>query len=116
VIYSLVFFTLCLLNLRLCLEKIRRHYLLIFFIAAYLIVHLLAVAWYTPIAKGNRFILAYFLPYMFVLFYVLRSTDRFFGGQANRLLTTVNFIVLVVLTGHIYYIMSERIATFYGGL
>jgi hypothetical protein len=115
-IYTLLFFTLSVLNWRRCLEIIKAHYLLIAFIVAYFVVHLLAVAWYTPIAKGNRFILAYFLPYMFVLFYVLRSTDTYFGVQASRLLNAINLIVLCMLTVHIYYIMTTTIGTFYGGL
>ena len=115
-IYTLLFFTFSLLNWRRCLEIIKAHFLLITFTAAYFIVYLLAVAWYTPIAKGNRFILAYFLPYMFVLFYVLRSTDTYFGAQASRLLNAINLIVLCMLTVHIYYIMTTTIGTFYGGL
>ena len=115
-VYSILLFTFSLLNWRLAIAKIRQHFWLILFIAAYFIFYLLAVAWYTPIAKGNRFILAYFLPYMFVLFYVLRSTERYFGLQALKLLKIINLLVLCTLAGHIYYIMTKTIATFYGGL
>jgi hypothetical protein len=104
------------MNWRLCVEKFKDNYLLVSFIIAYFVFYLLAVAWYTPIAKGNRFILAYFLPYMFVLFYVLRSTERYFGPQANRLVNIVNILVLFLLTGHIVYIMTTTIGSFYGGL
>jgi hypothetical protein len=53
---------------------------------------------------------------MFILFYILRSTERFFGSQAGRLLQIVNVIVLCTLAGHIYYIMTRTIGSFYGGL
>jgi hypothetical protein len=115
-IYTLVISTFSFLNWRRCLEKIKQHYLLVFFAAAYLLLYLLAIAWYSPIASGNRFILASFLPYMFVLFYVLRSTERYFGTQAGRFLKVINLIVLCLLTGHIVYIMTNKISTFYGGL
>jgi hypothetical protein len=115
-VYSILLFTFSLLNWRFIMAKIRQHFLLILFIGAYFVLYLLAVAWYTPIAKGNRFILAYFLPYMFILFYILRSTERFFGSQAGRLLQIVNVIVLCTLAGHIYYIMTRTIGSFYGGL
>lgn len=116
VIYSLLFISLSSLNWRQCVEKFKHNYLLISFLIAYFVFHLLAVAWYTPIAAGNRFILAYFLPYMFVLFYIFRSAKRHFGSQASQLLSIINVIVFITLIGHIYYIMTSRIGTFYGGL
>lgn len=115
-IYSLLFVSICLLNWRICVEKFKTNYLLISFIVAYFVFYFLAVAWYTPIAKGNRFILAYFLPYMFVIFYVLRSTEQYFGPQASRLVDIVNVVVVLLLTGHIVYIMTNTIGSYYGGL
>ncbi len=115
-LYSLVLFTFSLLSWRLLIAKIQQYFWLILFIAAYFIFYLLAIAWYSSLATGNRFILAYFLPYMFVLFYILRSTEHYFGTQAMRLLQIINGLVLCALAGHIYYIMTTTISSFYGGL
>lgn len=113
--YTILFCLVAIVNWRTCLALFKKHFVLVFFVAAYFLFYFLAVAWYVPINDGNRFILAYFLPYMFVLFYVFHSAKSYFANRTYSYLNVVHGLVLIFLAGHIYFIMTDRIGTFFGG-
>jgi hypothetical protein len=94
------------------------HPLLCVFLLAYFVAYFLLYAWYSPIAGGNRLILAQFVPLMFTLTTgwqaLLRSSKLNFGGQIDTLLV-VDLIVLGVLAIDIYFVLTARVGTVYGG-
>ena len=49
---------------------VRRHGAVAGFLALYFVVSFLLVAWYVPIADGNRFILAHLLPLLFTIAWI----------------------------------------------
>ena len=89
---------------------------LVFYFASYLLLY----AWYTPIAPGNRFVLALFIPLMFTISYglqtLLRSTQIGAGGTSVGALLANNSAILVVVLVDIYFVLTERVGSMYGGL
>lgn len=110
-----------LLNPRRTLGEIRRHPLVFLFVGAYLMGYFLLYAWYTPIAQGNRLILALFLPLVFALSYafsfLLQSGDpNSRSYKRNRSLSTItNLVLLMILIVDIYSILSNRLYAVFGG-
>lgn len=89
----------------------------ILFVAGYFAAYLLLYAWYTPIAGGNRFTLALFLPFLFVVSCLIR---RYHDQLPTIIIATkriqlVNLLVLSVLVVDLYLILTSRIVTVYAG-
>jgi hypothetical protein len=108
------------MNSRYNIQVATRYPFLLGFCLSCFVVYLLGYAWYMPIATGNRFILAQFLPFMFTVSYVIckqpssRVSIRLLGVQI-RPVDVLNAIVPLVLIPDIYFILTERIVTMYGG-
>jgi hypothetical protein len=103
-------------NMRHGVEMATKHLFLLLFCFSYFAVYLFAFAWYTPIASGDRFILALFLPFMFVASYAMYTQPtrylpiRPFGVQI-KLVDVLNILVAFVLSVDMYFIMTGRILT-----
>ena len=55
------------LNLSVILQALRRNLFLVLFCASYLLTHFILSGWWVPISPGRRFLLAMYLPLMFIL-------------------------------------------------
>ena len=58
------------------LRKIRRNVFLALFILSYFSMYFLLYAWYTPIARPERFMLSLFLPFIFILSLLIKKYSR----------------------------------------
>ena len=67
VFYGAVAIVILAMNWRWTLEMIRRHAFVILFGLGYFVGYALLYAWYVPIARGNRLVLALYLPFMFAV-------------------------------------------------
>ncbi|MFN8492498.1 MAG: hypothetical protein U0350_33160 [Caldilineaceae bacterium] len=94
--------------------------ILLVFISAYFGSYLLLYAWYIRIAYGNRFVLALFLPALFVLVWTISYAGRqklaisFWKSELPA--TSASLAVLLMLTVYLITIFPSQIATMYGGL
>ena len=91
----------------------------ILFVVGYFIGYILLYAWYTPIAEGNRFVLALFLPGMLVLQTLLsaaQSNNLQFSFGGRRLpATTISPFILLFLVAYLLTIFPDRVSTMFGG-
>jgi len=91
----------------------------ILFVCLYFSAYLLLYSWYAPVADGNRFILAQFLPLLFMLSLglqaVLGDVNYFILRKKLPLLTAVNYAITGVLLIDIYFILTDRIVSLMGG-
>jgi hypothetical protein len=92
---------------------------ILIFLSAYFVLYFLLYSWYVPIASGNRFILAQFMPAMFVISIGLQEMiqmekvklfTRKFSG-----LFVIDVLVLIVMMVDIHLILTSRIIHMYGG-
>ena len=92
----------------------------IFFVLAYFGGYFLLNAWYTRIAFGNRFVLALFLPALFILVRVIGVAQRqkmalcFWKRQLPA--TSISVAVLLLLLVYLISIFPQQIGAMYGGL
>ena len=93
--------------------------ILCFFLPTYFVAYFLLYTWYAVIAEGNRLILAQFLPLMFVvssgLHTVLRSSQVKIGRHPVNALTATNLIIFAIIIVDIYFIITGRVHTMFGG-
>jgi hypothetical protein len=105
---------------------------LIFYFSGYF----LPFAWRGTIGYGNRYILSQFIPFMFTILYgvqtllrspqtqsaersIVRRTSR--GGREvdadgrSGALLVFNMTVLLLVVVDIYFVLTERAGTMYGG-
>jgi hypothetical protein len=122
--YMLVYVGLFCVAIFLSWSKVRQavasNPILCLFLVLYFAGYLLLYAWYSPIAPGNRFALALFIPLMFSLSYglqILLGSSSLKAGRAsvNALLVN-NLAILVVVLVDIYFVLTERVGSVYGGL
>jgi hypothetical protein len=110
-----------LLRWRQALAWARGHPFLMLFGLGYFGFYLLLYAWFYPISGGgDRFVLALFLPLMWLAASVLRlawdSDAPLFGRVKRRVvLTTFSVLVLAALVPDVYWILTQRILVMYGG-
>jgi len=76
-------------------ETLRRRWDVCGFLALYFSVSFLLVAWYVPISNGNRFILAYFLPFLFTIAYATAAAPPTY--VAGRLIARAGPVVILIL-------------------
>ena len=92
----------------------------IFFVLAYFGGYFLLNAWYTRIAFGNRFVLALFLPALFILVRVIGVAQRqklaLIFWQRELPAAAFSVAVLVLLLVYLISIFPHQIGTMYGGL
>ena len=91
----------------------------ILFMVGYFFGYLMLYAWYTPIAAGNRFVLALFLPGMLVILSLLsaaQSNDLQFNFWGRRLpATAISPFVLLFLVTYLLTSFLDQVSTMYGG-
>ena len=98
-------------------QAARRYRLPLLFAGCYFSLYVLLYTWFTPIAAGNRFTLALFLPFLYVISWVIAKQYHLYPAVAiGRVrLNMLNLVVLVVLVVDVYLILTSRIVTVYGG-
>lgn len=114
-----LFLLFCFLTWPLVLQTIKRHRGLTAFTLLYFGLHLLLYAFYVPIAPGERFSLAQFLPAMYVLTWgsLRLSNGRrvpLFGRQVD-LFSNFHTIVFLVLCLDITSILFKKLLWMHGG-
>ena len=100
-------------------QFIAKNPILCVFLLIYFATYGLLYSWYAPIIAGNRLILAQFIPLMFVissgLCLLLRSSQVKVGRHLLDELAAMNLVITVIVSVDIYFILSERVGTMYGG-
>jgi hypothetical protein len=103
----------------LCLFRAKTTAILLFFILSYFAAYLVLYAWYAPIASGNRFFLALFLPAMFLLVWVIDHASRrglcfsIFGRRIQA--SAVSPLVLIALIAYLLVVFPDQISRMRGG-
>jgi hypothetical protein len=107
-----ILIVLAILNGRRSIEMVAKYPYLLLFCLAYFAAYLFAYAWYTPIASGNRFTLALFLPWMFATSYAIHTLPatclpiRHFEVKLRDVL---NVLVLLIFSFDVYAMLTERL-------
>jgi len=122
--YTVIYFSLLIVAIVWHLTRKRQilvaNPILCFFLLMYFVAYFLLYAWYAVIAEGNRLILAQFLPLMFVislgLHKVLHSSQVKIGRYSVNALTATNLIIFAIIIVDIYFIITGRVHTMYGGM
>ena len=119
VIYAILFVVMLWMNRQQLYQKIKDNLVVTLFVIGYFVGYLLLYAWYVPIASGNRFVLALFLPMLFTLAY----TSCCLGTAApaisqywiHLVRTRVQMFLLCFIAVDVYFVLTIRIFTIYGG-
>ena len=101
-------------NFRLMGSKLKQYWWIALFLVGYFVGYLTLYAWYAPIAEGNRFILAQFLPFMLTLAVIqqrLAPTQQIARNLKINLFKCLNFVILGIILFELYPIMTDRILT-----
>ncbi|NJN85134.1 MAG: hypothetical protein HC881_00870 [Leptolyngbyaceae cyanobacterium SL_7_1] len=124
VLYLAAGIILSLIQWRNTLAIARQHWSALLFILLYFVSYLLLYAWYIPIASGNRFTLAQFVPVMFFLAVVL-NTHQHQIEQANNQtsskimqrkgLALFYGLLVGMILFELYPILSDRILIVFAG-
>jgi hypothetical protein len=125
IIFLLIYFVMLILlyaqHIPEFIALIRRRRLIcpMIFISLYYAGYLFSFAWYTPIAAGNRFVLALFQPALLLILWALSIARKhkytFKMGSIQLIARHVHTVVLVYLTCYIIFLYPERITTLFGG-
>ena len=119
-VYGLAALAAALSQWRKSLRFLRARWPLVLFWAGYLASYFIVYAWYFPIYRGgDRFILAQFLPYMFITSFILYSAwqnvSLRIGSWRIAPLTMLNMVIGAALIPDVYVILTQRILALYGG-
>ncbi|MFN2235040.1 MAG: hypothetical protein ACK2U1_12510 [Anaerolineales bacterium] len=91
----------------------------ILFVVGYFFGYISLYAWYTPIAEGNRFVLALYLPGMLVfqsLLSAAQSNDfQFVFGGRKMSAAAISPFILLFLIAYLLTIFPDRVSTMFGG-
>jgi hypothetical protein len=100
-------------------ENISRNPFIFMFLVSYFVMYWLLYSWYVPIADGNRFVLALFIPLMFTL---SQSIYRFaqgqylnFQGKHFQLINLFCSLILVIFIFDLIFSIFNKIGVMYGG-
>lgn len=120
VIYTLFLLSLVFARSRRGMEMISEYLFLVSFCLSYFVAYLMLYGWYAPIVSGNRLILAQFIPFMFSLCFILglryfRGVCVWMGGRRVALVSVFDRVLLWGILVEIYFVMSGRILSMYGG-
>jgi hypothetical protein len=120
VFYFTLFCAAMLWSWRLVVQAVRANLLLYLFVMSYFVVYFLLCFWYAPIASGNRIVLAQFLPLLFTLAYSFHCLSRSslikVGGAVMTPASVATVVILLLVVVDIYFVLTERVGTIYGGL
>ncbi|MBD1999198.1 hypothetical protein H6G00_21710 [Leptolyngbya sp. FACHB-541] len=119
VIYLAIALLTTLANLR-SLKITKSQVFLLFFYFSYFTAYTLLYAWYIPIASGNRFTLALFLPLMFCLAAAINANASErpqiqLAGKQFSWFHLFNLFVLGMILFELYPILTNRIVTTFAG-
>lgn len=100
-------------------KDLRKKSLQFFFYISFFGSYYLMYAWYTPIASGNRFVLALFMPFMFLLIRLLNYARHhnlsFTFGSREIHPSSLSPLILIILTIYMVFVFPFSISTIYGG-
>jgi hypothetical protein len=124
VLYTSVVVIISLINWQNTMAIARQHWAVLLFLLLYFVSYLLLYAWYVPIASGNRFTLAQFMPVMFFLAAVLSthqhqlkqsgSKNPFKAIQQKGIMLFYGLLIGMILF-ELYPILSDRIFILFAG-
>ncbi|MBD2090594.1 hypothetical protein H6F67_12090 [Microcoleus sp. FACHB-1515] len=108
-------------NFRTVARSIKQSWWLALFVGAYFLGYLLLYAWYAPIASGNRFVLAQFLPLIITLAIAQQQMSKHRPTIAIQKFKVnwfygFNFLILGIILFELYPILSDRIHTTFAAL
>jgi hypothetical protein len=121
--YVLIYLAIALLTTLLNLRNLKitkaQTFLLLFY-SSYFIAYLLLYAWYIPIASGNRFTLALFLPLLFTLNAAIRTHAvnqplLKLGGKQFKWFYLFNLLILGMILFELPFILTDRLVTTFSG-
>jgi hypothetical protein len=119
-VYAIALVLLIVQNSVRCLRLLRQvHPSVMLFVVGYFLGYTSLYAWYTPIAGGNRFVLALFLPAMLIIVWALSHAEDHnlyyscFGRKISA--SNVSPAVLLLLAAYLLITFPHRISTMYGG-
>ncbi|MBN1868541.1 hypothetical protein JW916_14765 [Candidatus Sumerlaeota bacterium] len=122
------FYVACLAAIVLCniagflrLMAVRKNMILSFFLVSYFVGYLLLYAWYTYIGPPDRFVLALFLPALFVFVRLLALAQKndwpLFRIADKRVPASwVSPAVLIMLLAYVAFVFPHRVSTMFGGM
>ena len=90
------------------------------FVGLYFGGYLMLYAWFAPVSTGHRFVLALYLPALWLavrgLLYAQQQhwTLQLFRGRAIAA-SAISPLMLIALAGYALFIFPQRIGTVYGG-
>lgn len=100
-------------------QAVKSNIFLCLFLAIYFASYILLYFWYAPIVSNNRLILAQFIPFMFTVSYGIQALlipSRLSArGRSMDSLVIINLAILPIVIADIYFVLTERVATMYGG-
>lgn len=119
-LYGTVALLLSLLNPFESLAIFKRHLFPTLFCLFYFLIYLLIYAWYVPVASGNRFTLALFMPLMFFLATIIHTQARYHPSISIykaqiKWFNPFNFLVLGIILFELHSILTDRIITLFAG-
>lgn len=105
-----------LLNLRGNLALMKRQPYLISFNLLYFLVYLAAFVWYSPIAPEPRFTYGLYIPFMFAVFFALKtltSNQQNYGSHdwgidTGRFVNLAHSVMFLFLVANIWLVLTER--------
>jgi hypothetical protein len=119
VFYGAVALIILAMNWRWSVGMLRKHPFVVLFGLGYFVGYVLLYAWYVPIARGNRLVLALFLPFMFavgaILYARARAERTGDTGPFPRWFKAVHLVLIGGIALELYDILSHRIVTMYAG-
>ena len=119
VFYGAVLIVVLAMNWRWTIGMVQRHFFVVLFALGYIVGYVLLYAWYVPIARGNRLVLALFLPFMFAVGSILwaraRAERAGEGSTLPRWFTAIHLVLIGGIALELYDILARRVVTMYAG-
>ena len=120
VIYGVLALAVLVAERRKVLRVARANLFLLLFVLSFFGCYLVLYAWYTPIGRGDRFILAQFMPFMVSLSAVIcsgpaRDLAVVVWGKKLGWIAVVNGLLAVVIAIDIYFVLTVKGLTMSGG-
>ncbi len=108
------------LNWRWGVGLIRQHPFVALFGLGFMAGYVLLFAWYIPIARGNRLVLALFLPFMFSAGWILRARAALERGEGDpprwpAWYRAIHIVMIVGVALELHGILTDRLVTMYAG-
>ena len=100
---SAFFLLTLLLNLKVSVQLLREHWVLVLFVLGYLLAYFSLYVWYSVISSMSRFLFALYLPFVFSVFIAVKELT----GKINfPFIKMANVLVFLMATIDIWYLLS----------